>query len=132
MLHINVVKKNSRVNRESEEIFSIGDRLRAERERLGLTQKQVAGLVCTTPRTLVKWEANETSPSARDLFVMDGIGYNIHYVVTGDDQVLRLEATAPGTINPEDDLLIALREFGLDSADADIVLKMACRLMTKI
>ena len=47
----------------------IGDRLRAEREALGLSQPKFAALAGTTKQTLFSWESGKTAPDGFQLSV---------------------------------------------------------------
>ena len=61
----------------------IGDRLREERERLGLNQPDFASTAGVSRRTLIDWEKNATSPNAVQLFALNKIGVDVSYVITG-------------------------------------------------
>jgi ribosome-binding protein aMBF1 (putative translation factor) len=52
-----------RGNRESKEAFELGARVRAERERLGLTQTELAERMDTTQPTIARLEAGGVTPS---------------------------------------------------------------------
>lgn len=69
-----------------EELFSIGGRLREERNRIGLSQVVFGIELAATDRTVKKWEANETSPRAEDLLAASRLGVDVLYVVTGERQ----------------------------------------------
>lgn len=61
----------------------IGDRLKEERDRLGLTQPVFAGAAGTKKRTLIDWEKGVSSPTAVQLSALSDIGADIQYIVTG-------------------------------------------------
>lgn len=67
-----------------EELFGIGERLREERNRIGLSQVVFGMELSATDRTVKKWEANETSPRAEDLLAAARLGVDVLYVVTGE------------------------------------------------
>lgn len=48
---------------ESKDAFELGARVRAERERLGLTQTELAGRMETTQPTIARLEAGGVTPS---------------------------------------------------------------------
>lgn len=68
----------------------IHERLRSERERLGLMQKEVATLVGLTPRVQVMYESGERHPDTRYLLKLQAGGFDVPYILTGE----RTPATA--------------------------------------
>ncbi|MCK9987624.1 MAG: hypothetical protein AzoDbin1_04096 [Azoarcus sp.] len=72
----------------------IGERLKAERERLGLTQPQFAEAAGAAKRTLIEWEKGTTSPSAVQLSALSKIGVDVTYVLTGETRQERAAALA--------------------------------------
>lgn len=62
----------------------IGERLKAERERLGMTQEAFAGLAGAKRRTLVDWEKGVSSPTTAQLSALAAVGVDVLYVVTGE------------------------------------------------
>lgn len=63
--------------------MTIGDRLREERTRLGLSQPKFAAVAGTTKQTLFSWESGKTAPDAFQLAQLAEIGMDALYVVTG-------------------------------------------------
>lgn len=61
----------------------IGDRLREERERLGLSQPKFAALAATTKQTLFSWESGKTAPDGFQLAAIAEAGVDVLYVLTG-------------------------------------------------
>lgn len=64
--------------------MTIGERIRSERERLGMSQPQFAQVADTTKQTLFSWETGRTSPNASQLAALAEAGVDVVYVVTGD------------------------------------------------
>lgn len=62
---------------------TIGCRIKEERERLGLSQPQLAALAKASKRTVIEWEKTATSPNAVQLSALAEHGLDAHYVVTG-------------------------------------------------
>lgn len=62
----------------------IGDRLKAERERLGLTQPEFAEVAGAKKRTLIDWEKGVSSPTAVQLAALATVGVDVLYVLTGE------------------------------------------------
>lgn len=58
-------------------------RLREERERLGLLQKDVAGLVGMTPRAQLMYEAGDRHPDSNYLAKLAQNGFDVLYILTG-------------------------------------------------
>ncbi|WP_082608229.1 helix-turn-helix transcriptional regulator [Acidovorax sp. Root219] len=77
----------------------IGDRLRAERERLGLTQPAFAEVAGAKKRTLIDWEKGVSSPTAAQLAALAGLGVDVQYVVTG--------SMAPPALGAEESTLLS-------------------------
>lgn len=64
--------------------MTIGERLRSERERLGLSQPSFAATVGTTKQTLFSWETGKTAPDGFQLAALGAIGVDVLYVVSGE------------------------------------------------
>lgn len=62
----------------------IGERLRAERVRLNLSQVAISGTCGVNRSTLAAWEKGEQSPTAAVLSQLAGFGVDVLYVVTGE------------------------------------------------
>lgn len=61
----------------------IGDRLRKERERMGLTQTAISKACGVAFRTYCDYEAGKSEPKASTLSALCDIGVDVLYVVTG-------------------------------------------------
>ncbi|EFI60728.1 MULTISPECIES: helix-turn-helix transcriptional regulator [Comamonas] len=64
--------------------MSLHERFKAERERLGLTQPQIAVLTSVGKTTVINWEKGASSPTAVQLEVLAKLGMDALYVVTGN------------------------------------------------
>ena len=62
---------------------SIGDRLREERERLGVSQSDFAEAAGTTRKSQFNYETNERRPDADYLAAAALKGADVQYIVTG-------------------------------------------------
>ncbi|WP_431026165.1 helix-turn-helix domain-containing protein [Halomonas sp. H5] len=62
---------------------SIGARLRAERDRLGMTQTELGEAAGVTKNTQRLYETDQRSPKADYLVALDAMGVDTHYVLTG-------------------------------------------------
>lgn len=111
----------------SEDLFSIGGRLREERDRLSLSQGEL-GVVMGVDRKVVRhYEENKTSPRADQLVAFMQRGADIWYVLTG--QRIPLTAMQPtATYLPRDRLVQRLLELTLNEDDGDLLQRMAERL----
>lgn len=65
----------------------IGERLKLERERLGLNQPEFAEYAGAKKRTLIDWEKNVSSPTAVQLSALAAIGVNVQFVLVGDEEL---------------------------------------------
>lgn len=63
--------------------MSIGNRIKEERERAGMTQASLSKSIGKGVRTIVQWESSSTFPNAEDLAAFHELGMDISYIVTG-------------------------------------------------
>lgn len=85
--------------------IEIGARLKEERERLGMSQVQFAGLGEVSKRAQITYENGESTPNAAYLAVIAKIGADVQYIITGvcssaalttdEDELVRLFRAAP-------------------------------------
>lgn len=94
----------------------IGERLREERERLGLTQPAFAAAAGAAKRTLIEWEKGATSPSAVQLAALSTIDVDVLYVLTG--QRAAGAPAAPALTREEEALLDNYRHCPPDAQRA--------------
>lgn len=87
----------------------LGDRLRQERERVGMTQPVFADVAGAKKRTLIDWEKGVSSPTAMQLSALSEIGVDVLYVLTGR----RAPAPRLGTAEPDAALATNLAEIAL-------------------
>lgn len=64
--------------------MDIHERLREERERLGLSQAAVSTRLAVGKNTYLRYETGETSPTARHLAELDRMGMDVYYIVVGE------------------------------------------------
>ena len=82
-------------------MVSLGERLREERERLGMSQTQFGDLAQVTKKTQMLYEGDQRSPKADYLTAIASQGVDVQYVLTGnrsvpEPQPLGLPVTEPG------------------------------------
>lgn len=63
--------------------MNIGERLKEERERLGLTQVQFAALCGASKRSQIEWEKGGAYPNAKALSDFAKAGADVGYILTG-------------------------------------------------
>lgn len=63
--------------------MSISERLRHERERLGLTQPQLGQIVGVGKTTVLNWEKGASDPGAVQMAALAAAGVDVLYVITG-------------------------------------------------
>ena len=66
--------------------MSLGERLRQERERLGLSQPKFAAIAATSKQTLFSWESGKTAPDGFQLAALRTAGVDVSYVIAGEPQ----------------------------------------------
>ncbi len=64
--------------------MSIGERLKEERERIGMTQPAFAAVAKTTKQTLFSWESGKTAPDGFQMAAFSSAGVDVQYVLTGN------------------------------------------------
>jgi len=82
-------------------MVSLGERLREERERLGMSQTQFGDLAQVTKKSQMLYEGDQRSPKADYLTAIASQGVDVQYVLTGnrsvpESQPLGLPMTEPG------------------------------------
>lgn len=71
------------VNTKGQKMLTIGDRLREERERLGMTQTEFGALAGVTKATQINYETGRRAPDAGYLAAVAGVGLDVQFVVVG-------------------------------------------------
>ncbi|AVO33025.1 transcriptional regulator [Ottowia oryzae] len=87
------------------DLFTIGARLKAERERIGLAQTAFAALADAGKRTQIDWEKGVSSPTAAQLARFAASGVDVLYVITG---VYAGGVKPAPTITAEEEALLTL------------------------
>lgn len=116
---------------QGEEIFSIGERLKAERVRLGLSQEAFGEKIGTSGRTVKKYEGNETSPRAAELLTASTFGLDVLYVIAGVHTPLQARQDR-ATYSTAENLAAEIATLDLTSDDAELLLSLAGRLAKKV
>jgi transcriptional regulator with XRE-family HTH domain len=68
----------------SAENHPVGERLREERQRRGLSQPALGEIAGAAKRTVIDWEKGASSPSAVQLSALAAAGFDVLYVITGE------------------------------------------------
>lgn len=66
---------------------TIGERLKAERKRLGLNQTDFAKIANLTKKSLFNYETGERSPDAEALLKWAGSGLDVHFIIHGSGKI---------------------------------------------
>ncbi|EKJ6826007.1 helix-turn-helix domain-containing protein [Pseudomonas aeruginosa] len=72
--------------------MGIGERLKEERERLGMNQTDFAAQLNVSKNSQYNYEKGERSPDALYLAAADAFGVDVLYVITGRRQPAELES----------------------------------------
>lgn len=100
---------------------SIGNRLKAERERLGITQAALAEKLGVSRMTQVNYESGKRSPDSRYWEAAEACGIDVNYAITG---VRDAEEWADARAFKE--ILLTLENLlGLDSSGLERLVKLA-------
>lgn len=84
-------------------IVLIGDRLRLERERLGMSQTALGDLAKVGRKTQFNYESGDRFPDAAYLAAVAAAGVDVRYVVTGERDYV-----PPPALSAEEQRLVAL------------------------
>lgn len=111
-----------------ENIFTIGERFRRERDRLELSQAALASRIFTSDRTIKNYESGASSPKASELFHFYGLGADVQYIVCGirSDTPSVMQDRAPYCA--AEVLAGEIKNLDLTDADAALVEQLARRL----
>jgi transcriptional regulator with XRE-family HTH domain len=77
----------------------IGDRLRAERNRLGLSQESFAEIGGVKKLAQISYEQGKTLPDAGYLYAVADLGVDVQFVVTGEHSELTISAQENKILN---------------------------------
>jgi len=66
---------------------SVGERMRIERMRLGVTQAELATKLGIRQQTIVQYEKGTTSPTLQFLYKLQTCGFNLQYLLYGRQHV---------------------------------------------
>lgn len=101
-----------------------GERLRAERTRLGLKQEDFAQIGGVNRNTQGSYERGERTPDLAYLAAVASAGVDVMYVVTGN----RLPQTLGDWTAEEEDVLTHFRQ--MSESDRGVVMRLAHALAT--
>lgn len=80
-----MVSETTPVNRkQSKDLNTFGGRLSAERERLKLKQVDICIRTGVSKTTQIKYEASERKPDTEYLALIDAIGFDVMYIISGE------------------------------------------------
>jgi len=85
--------------------MNLGNRLKQERQRLRLTQAELAAIGGVEPNALMHYEHGSRQPRADFLAALDMIGVDLLYVITGTT----IPESSPDLVEAEKDLVLNLR-----------------------
>lgn len=110
-----------------EDLFSIGERLRTERDRLSLSQADLGEIMGVDRKVVRHYEENKTSPRADQLVAFMRHGADIWYVLTGKKVPLSLNEPEASYL-PRDKVALRISRLILNESDAELLMAMAERL----
>lgn len=91
----------------SAENHPVGERLREERQRRGLSQPALGEIAGAAKRTVIDWEKGASSPSAVQLSALAAAGLDVLYVVTGEHNA-QLSKEQPAALTDHARLQLAI------------------------
>ncbi len=89
-----------------------GERIRLERQRLGLTQEQLANLVGVKKQSIYLYEHGRTSPTADIIFGFSKAGFRIQFLLLGREHIPNPQDLAPEALKFAADIVSSVeRKF---------------------
>lgn len=124
-----IVQISGTVNTNGADFLTIGDRLRAERLRLGYNQSDFANIGGVSKNTLLGYEKEGgASPPADYLAAIAKAGADVMFIITGTRSLAAAEGLAPeevelldefSRLNPEDQTAIRRHVKALGTLKSD-------------
>lgn len=111
----------------SEEIFSIGARLREERTRLSLSQADLGEIFDVDRKVVRNYEENKTSPRADQLARFQDHGADVVYIITGYRLPLSVREDVPEYM-PRYVVAKEISTLNISELDAELLITLARRL----
>jgi transcriptional regulator with XRE-family HTH domain len=110
-------------------MFSIGQRLREERERLALSQDKLGEELGVDRKVIRGYEGNKTSPRADQLVKMMELGADVIYIISGRKAPLGVaQPESLAAYNPAERAAQVIRDLMLSEEDAEMLRALAVRL----
>ncbi|MBO9538745.1 helix-turn-helix transcriptional regulator [Herbaspirillum sp.] len=94
------------------------ERLKQERERLGLTQPQMAEMLGVGKTTIIRWEQGASAPDAIQLQTFSNEGADVLYILTGQ----RSRPIAP-TVDLEPELKTLIDDYQHSDAEGKKIIR---------
>ncbi|WP_019576507.1 helix-turn-helix domain-containing protein [Curvibacter lanceolatus] len=83
----------------------VGERLKQERERLGLSQERCSELTAITRPSQSRYETGASTPGLDYLARLGGLGFDVMFVIFGKRTSSFMEVTSPIILNEAIDLI---------------------------
>lgn len=100
--------------------MTIGERLKEERSRLGLSQTDLGAAGGVGKTTQINYEKGSGSPDAKFLAAVAGMGVDVLYVVTGERK-----PRSSDSISSEVAEFLEVYQH-INESDRDVLFRMAC------
>lgn len=113
-----IVQLYAPVKKKGAAIVTIGARLKAERQRLGLNQVDFAKIADASKRALIDWEKGVRSPNALALSAFADAGVDILYVLTGERRQSAQDASGSSSASYAEAVMDDV-EAGFESSSRD-------------
>lgn len=98
-------------------MITIGERLKEERNRLGLSQVKIGTVAGITKNSQINYEANKRSPDSAYLAKIAEIGADVNYILTGmrissgSAQDMKISPEKLEVLNALDDMIDDQRQY---------------------
>ncbi|NNJ83624.1 MAG: helix-turn-helix domain-containing protein [Gammaproteobacteria bacterium] len=107
----------------------IGERLKEERNRLGLNQTDFGKLCCVTRQTQRLYEKGERTPDSKYLAAIAKVGADILYIVTGERNAVSVRRLEGGEERLKPDEAVLLDNYRhLSGRNREIIQKTSAAL----
>lgn len=107
-------------------VNGFGERLRAERQRLGLSQEGLATQVGLKLQTIFQYEKGHTYPTLPFVYSLSALGFRLQYLLFGREQSIKPKDFPPDVLNYATNLISKIEQqfVGDDKLSDETKLRM--------
>ena len=91
-------------------VEGFGERMRAERVRLLMTQESLASRAGVKQQTIYQYEKGRTSPTLQFVYALQGLGFNLQFLLFGRESVPNPDNFPPEVFKAVADMVKGIEE----------------------